>query len=372
MQRTNPADAPAIARVAQWPLRVIVLAIAAGLWGCATATPVAPMLKLSWPEPPEVARIEFLRVIRGAQDLGPERSAWEIVSGVSSNERGRSIVQPVDIAVTPDGSVVYVSDFAQGLIHVFDLSGERIRTIGEGLAQPFGVALDQSGQLWVAEQGKSQIRVLGADGETVRILPMPEVVRAVDLLLDESRGRVYVADGSRQHLQDHYVRIYDLDGVFLGNVGSGRGDGPGQLMFPTYLALDAEGQLYVSDTANGRVSVFDTDGAFVRMLGGRGDTFGMFDKPKGVAVDSFGNVYVVDSSWANVQIFGPSGDILLYFGGPGSYPGLLRNPTGIAMSSNNKIFVADYLNRRLSLYQLVNTKAGDGVPEATPPAISSN
>ena len=90
----------------------------------------------------------------------------------------------------------------------------------------------------------------------------------------------------------------------------------------------------------------------------------MFDKPKGVALDSFGNVYVVDSSWANVQIFGPEGDLLLFFGGRGSYPGLLRNPTGIAVSTaTDTIFVADYLNRRLSVYRLVNTGPGDGVPE---------
>jgi len=116
---------------------------------------------------------------------------------------------------------------------------------------------------------------------------------------------------------------------------------------------------------NSRISVFDAQGEFVRTIGSRGDGFGLFDKPKGVDLDAFGNVYVVDSSWSNVQIFGPDGDVLLYFGGRGGYPGLLRNPTAIAIAPDNTIYVGDYLNRRVTIYRLVNTEAGDGLPTAS-------
>src|SRR5574341_794774 len=85
----------------------------------------------------------------------------------------------------------------------------------------------------------------------------------------------------------------------------------------------------------------------------------MFDKPKGVALDTFGNVYVADSGWSNVQIFNPKGRVLLFFGGRGPIPGMLKNPTAIATDRNNQIYVADYLNHRVEVYRLVNTKPED-------------
>jgi DNA-binding beta-propeller fold protein YncE len=285
--------------------------------------------------------------------------------GLDSGKRVRNIVHPVDIEVTPDGSVVYVSDFAQGIIHVYDLAKEEARYLGgsEPFARPFGLALDSSGNLYVAEQDLQQIRVLSPTGETLRFFRSDRLIRPVDIALDEANGRLYVADGSHQNSQEHYVRVFDLEGNYLGEVGKGRGSAEGYLLFPTYLAVDDAGNLFVADTMNSRVSVFDSEGRFLRTVGARGDGFGLFDKPKGVALDSFGNLYVVDSSWSNVQIFGPEGHVLLYFGGRGGYPGLLRNPTGIAIAKSvNKIFVGDYLNRRLTVYHLVNTQMGDGVP----------
>ena len=224
--------------------------------------------------------------------------------------------------------------------------------------------MDAAGNVYVAEQAARRIRVLSPEGETLRMLESPSLVRPIDIALDEARGRLYVADGARQHSPEHFVRVLDLEGNDLFRIGLGRGNEPGELLFPTYLAVAPDGRLFVSDTMNARISVFDPDGAFVRTIGARGDGWGLFDKPKGVAFDSFGNLYVVDSSWSIVQIFGPQDDALLYFGGRGSHAGLLRNPTAIAIaraSGENRIFVADYLNRRLSIYRLVNTAPGDGV-----------
>jgi DNA-binding beta-propeller fold protein YncE len=119
------------------------------------------------------------------------------------------------------------------------------------------------------------------------------------------------------------------------------------------VATDSTGNVYVSNTLNGRIEVFDAEGTYLRHIGERGNGYGMFDKPKGVAIDSFDNVYVVDSGWSNVQIFNQKGEVLLFFGGRGEYPGLLANPTGIAIDKRNRIYVADFLNYRVASYQLV-------------------
>ncbi|MFQ5417142.1 MAG: hypothetical protein ACE5FL_08875 [Myxococcota bacterium] len=345
--------------------------MALGGAACASRGTSELPITLRWPDPPDPSRIEYVSVIRNSRDLtGPpsfgERFAAFI--GLAGDSEVRGIAQPADVEVTPDGSIVYVSDFAKGIVHVFDLERRETRYLGaeSPLARPFGLALDSAGNLYVAEQQKQQIRVMRPTGETLRFIRDDRLIRPVDIALDEPRGRLYVADGSHQNSKEHYVRIFDLDGNYLGELGKGRGSGEGNLLFPTYLAVDGEGNVYVADTMNSRISIFDAEGRFLRTVGSRGDGFGLFDKPKGVALDSFGNLYVVDSSWSNVQIFGPKGDVLLFFGGRGAYPGLLRNPTGIAIARDtNKIFVGDYLNRRVTIYQLKNTAPDDGLPNAS-------
>jgi DNA-binding beta-propeller fold protein YncE len=284
------------------------------------------------------------------------------------DESGRPLVHAADVAVSADGQLVYVSDFAQGVIHVYDLAAPEARYFGlqSPMLNPFGLDLDSAGNLYVVEQGAQQIRVMNPSGQTTRLIRDERLIRPTDVAVDEDRGRIYVADPSRQASQEHFVRIFDLEGNYIGEVGKGRGTGGGYLHFPTYLVLDGEGNLYVTDTMNSRVSVFSPEGEFLRTVGERGDGFGQFDKPKGVALDSLGNLYVADSSWSNVQIFNPEGDVLLYFGGRGVYPGLLSNPTGVAIASGtNTIFVGDYLNRRLCIYQLVNTDSAADVPRAS-------
>ena len=343
-----------------------VIAIAA--IGCASRGGGELPVVLRWPDPPDPSRIEYVSIIQSSRDLtGPPTFGQNFKNfiGLDGSAEVRSLIQPVDIAVSDDGSIIYVSDFAQGIVHVFDQARGEARYFGadEPLYRPFGLALDSAGNLYVAEQEKQQIRVIDPGGNTLRFYRSDRLVRPVDIELDEARNRLYVADGSHQNSKEHYVRIFDLEGNYIGEVGEGRGSAEGKLLFPTYLAIDdSNGSVYVADTMNSRISVFDAEGEFVRTIGSRGDGFGLFDKPKGVALDSFGNIYVVDSSWSNVQIFGPDGDVLLYFGGRGGYPGLLRNHTGITIARDNTIYVGDYLNRRVAIYRLINTEAGDGLP----------
>ena len=144
-------------------------------------------------------------------------------------------------------------------------------------------------------------------------------------------------------------------------MGKGKGDIEDAFRFPTFLTVDAKGNLYVADTVNSRVQVFNADGKFIQQIGKRGTAWGQFDKPKGVALDSFGNVYVADSGWSNVQIFNPKGQPLMFFGGRGTYPGLMQNPASVTIDKKNRIYVGDMLNHRVNVYQLVNTSAADSI-----------
>jgi DNA-binding beta-propeller fold protein YncE len=226
------------------------------------------------------------------------------------------------------------------------------------VGKPFGVALDGQENVYVTDQTAMVVRVFTRDGEPLRTFGRKVLKRPTGIAVDRERGRGYVSDSAWMEGERNYVRIFDLEGGFIGNVGEGK-DGAEYRYFPTYLAVDEEGRLYVTDTLNGRVLVYDAEGNFVRQLGQPGTAWGNFDKPKGVYLDTFGNIYVVDSGWSNVQIFNKKGQVLLFFGGRSRYPGLMENPTGIAIDRNNTIYVADTYNFRVNVYQLVNTTAED-------------
>jgi DNA-binding beta-propeller fold protein YncE len=337
--------------------RWIPLVLFLFLAGCATQKPVHEV-RLVWPPPPQKTRIEFVRSISSDQDLHEDttftRKVINFLGGVKPPPN--DIVQPLGIAVFDHGKVVYVSDYQQDEVLMFDFGQRKFRKI-TALARPAGLALDGAGNLYVVEQVKKRITVFDPQGGKLRTITDPSVQNPVGIAIDRKRGRIYLADTGYNKDAQFTVKIFNMAGKLVGKIGHGRGDEPGQFMFPTYVALDREGNLYVTDTLNCRVEKFDPNGKYIKTFGGRGDAWGQFTRPKGVALDSFGNVYVVDSGWSNVQIFNQKGQILLFFGGRGPIPGMLKNPISIAIDADNDIFVGDYLNHRIEEYKLVNTTA---------------
>jgi DNA-binding beta-propeller fold protein YncE len=349
-------------------LLTVALALAV-LSGCATRARTKP-IDLVWPEPPETPRIRFVRALSNEWDLkqpGLLQSSADMLIGRRRNVE--SLHEPLALAVSDDGKRLYVSDYERLAVYVFDFTTNKVTIIGQEtpLGRPLGLALDAAQNLYVADQeGK---RVLVFDTTTYapqRVIKLSDISRPSGIAIDRARKLLYVADTSTNDSDQHFVKVYDLDGNFVRNVGKGRGMQDGYLMFPTYVSLDPDGNVYVSDTMNSRISVFDPEGNFSRTYGEMGDHWGEMNKPKGVALDSFGNVYVVDSAWSVVQIFNKRGDVLLFFGGRHRLPGMMENPTGVAIDRNNRIYVADTFNFRVNVYDLVNTTAADSVVDAPP------
>ncbi len=141
----------------------------------------------------------------------------------------------------------------------------------------------------------------------------------------------------------------------------------GALTEPRGLAVDAQGNLYVSDTANHRVQVFGPDGRLVRTIGGFGAGPGQFNEPRGVAVDADGNLYVADTWNARIAKFAPDGSFLKAWGeGKADFGGGRRatatdgtregnakeplgffGPRGVAVDAQGNVYIADTGNKRV-------------------------
>jgi DNA-binding beta-propeller fold protein YncE len=355
-----------VPRLTRVLLGVTIAGAAVILSGCATAPPVPKEIRLAWPEPPEKARVEFVRSIVSDEDLGRDTTGSQSLLKFLEGEKPAKnrIVEPMGIVVSDDGNRLYISDHGQAAVFVYDILKKTSFKIGgeeHPLSSPMQLALDAQENIYVVEQEKKGVSVFDPAGKQLRFITDPSLSRPTGIAIDKQRGKIYVSDTAHSKLTDHTVKIFDMEGKMLGKVGKGKGDVESAFLFPTFLTVDAKGNLYVADTLNSRIQEFDADGKFLRQIGKRGTAWGQFDKPKGVAVDSFGNIYVVDSGWSNVQIFNPEGKVLMFFGGRGTIPGLMQNPASLFIDKNNRIYTGDMMNHRVNIYQLVNTTADDSI-----------
>jgi len=341
--------------------------LAAPLWLLAAACATARPPRVAWPAPPARERIQLVRTLSNSGDLeGGFGRFWRKLAGV---EAPVSLYHPVGVAVSSEGDLVAVTDQAIGTLFLFDLAGNELRTIArEKLGgPPVGVSV-AGAEVWTVVPDRRIALAFDRKGTPLRSIDLADCERPTGVAVDAQGGTLYVSDTSSTKGAGHSVHVHALaTGEHRARIGQ-KGQGQGELFFPTFVAL-APGGVYVADTMNARVIEFSRDGKFVRQFGERGDRFGHFDKPKGIGTDSFGNVYVVDSFFSAVQIFNREGKLLLFFGGPGDSPGFLANPAGLAIDRNNRIYVANGLNFRIDIYQLVNTTAADSqAREPAPPA----
>jgi DNA-binding beta-propeller fold protein YncE len=179
-------------------------------------------------------------------------------------------------------------------------------------------------------------------------------VQPTGVAIDPENRFLYVVDAKKQ-----CVFVFDADSYkYLRTVGGppkkpGEED-PGTFSFPTNVAVDGEGNLYVADTMNNRIQIFDAAGSFITMFGKQGDKPGFFSRPKGIAVDSDGHIWVVDSQLELVQVFNRDGTLLGWMGGHGALPGQFILPTGIAVDKQNRVYVSEqFFDGRVQEFQYI-------------------
>jgi predicted membrane-bound mannosyltransferase/DNA-binding beta-propeller fold protein YncE len=172
------------------------------------------------------------------------------------------------------------------------------------------------------------------------------------------RGVAISEDGTRYvtDTANHRIWILHPDGT-IDSIGE-FGNEAGQFSEPWDVAVDSRGNLYVADTWNHRIQKFDTNGQFQTMWGsmvqirdlGNPSSQGLFFGPRGLTISSDDELYVTDTGNKRVQVFDLEGRFLREFGGTGRAPGQLDEPVGIAINDEGLVAVADTWNRRVQLF----------------------
>ena len=275
--------------------------------------------------------------------------------------------------------------------------GDNGPATGALLSDPFDVAVDTSGNLYIADDQNNRIRRVDSSGNITTVAgtgvsgyggdggPATEAVlnSPVGVAVDTS-GNLYIADSG-----NHRIQRVDTMGTITTVAGTGEqgesGDGgpatAALLSDPFDVAVDTSGNLYIADTRNDKIRRVDTMGIITTVAGtGAGGYFGdgglatnaWVYRPRGVAVDSSGNIYIADTLNDRVRQVDTMGIITTVAGtGESGYGGdgglataaVLYFPTRVVVDSSGKLYIADTNNsriRRVDTSGNITTVAGTG------------
>jgi sugar lactone lactonase YvrE len=347
----------------------------------ADTTPAAPEVgprkfpfdptKLVWPSPPNIARVRWLDYFAGAKiDYTPAaiakpKSTWmdRLAGGQSQTEKFNpktfpfQLIGPYGIAIDSKG-LVYVADQKVGGIFIFNTETHDTQMIRNGSEAHFGwingLCFDDDDRLFVSDGKMHRVLIFNAKHE-LESQVTDGLVDPVGVAIDTANRFLYVVD-----TQQDQVIVYDADSLkLLRRIGAGGKNHflttPGDFAAPQGIALDADGNLYVTDTLNDRVEIFDADGVFISTFGKNGDGPGRFARPKGIAIDGDGHIWVADEMQDRLQVFNRDGQLLTYIGtGHGELPGQFKALVGVAVDKKNRVFTTEQYPGRLQVFQYVS------------------
>jgi len=161
---------------------------------------------------------------------------------------------------------------------------------------------------------------------------------------------VYVVNRSYENRPDGvHVTVCTLNEDLIREFGS-YGEGEGQFVWPTAIALDCNQQIYVADEWLNRISVFRNDGKFIRSWGKAGSGDGELNGPAALAIGPDDLMFLVDSRNNRVQKFTLDGRYLGQFGRFGGAAGEFNLPWGLGLDKNGQAYIADWGNDRIQKF----------------------
>jgi uncharacterized protein (TIGR03437 family) len=285
---------------------------------------------------------------------------------------------PSDVAVDASGDI-YIADFNNNFIREVSSAGI-IGTVPEGAVMngPSGVSLDGSGNLYVADRFNNRILKVVANGSATAIAgngierfsgdggpaTSAQLNLTTGVALDQL-GNLYIADGLNGR-----VREVSTSGIINTVAGGGAPPGTGDggmatsayLVNPQGVAVDSAGNLYIADAGANRVRKVSTGGIITTVAGNGTQGFSgdaslainaELSDPTCIVVDGSGNLYILDSGNERIREVATNGIITTLAGGGGStddgvpsYQAWIA-PSSIAVDSAGNLFISDFLTFRI-------------------------
>lgn len=250
----------------------------------------------------------------------------------------------------------------EGNIYVADLTGrvQKLTPAGEyvwarqlpqtDLGKPKGMCRGADGEILVVEPHYQRVNHFSTAGELLyhwgRRGTDPGEFTLPRAVAVNSDGEMYVSE----YAAAERIQVFGNRGRELLRSFGRAGRGPGEFNRPEGLCVDARDQVYVADSCNHRVQVFTRRGEFIRTYGQAGSGPGELSYPYDICVDPDGYQYVCEFGNSRIQVFDPAGKSVEIIGGVGNAPGRFFNPWSIALDPAGNLYVADSLNHRVQKF----------------------
>jgi len=278
----------------------------------------------------------------------------KILSTFGESGRGQGqFIYPRAIDVSENG-ILFIVD-KTGRIQKFGFRGDFIDTIEMPLVEtgkPTGLSVAPNGNLYVADTHYHRVLIFSPEGEIIdEFGRFGEdegcFIYPTDVAFD-AEGRIFVSE----YGGNDRISVFTGQGDFLFCFGS-PGSGTGQFGRPSALCVDeSRKRLYIADACNHRIAIYDLDGELIRYIGSAGREPGRLRYPYDLTLLADGTLVVCEYGNNRVQLFDPEGRSLAVYGRPGRRLGELAYPWGVAVDAKRRAFIVDSGNMRIQVWQL--------------------
>jgi hypothetical protein len=306
-----------------------------------------------FPSPPEKIRLQFLKSFSTTDDITIAKASSFETFILGQTVVKDQILKPYGIAI--EGGKLYVCDVGKAAVVILDLQKHTLTPMPncQSLKGPTNIHI-ANGMRYIADPLAKAVFVFDGQDNPVAVLGKKLDIEPFDACV---RGDLcYVAD-----LKKNQVVVLNIKtGDMVNRIGS-LGEKPGQFKLIGDLTLDGKGNLFVTDKDMARITEFNAEGIFQRVIGKLGDNLDEFVRPKGIAIDRQQRIWVIDAATEVGKIYDPQGRLLMVFGETGNDRGKMYLPAQIVLDYDNLSYFQEYAvpGAVLECLVLVTNQFGD-------------
>ena len=262
------------------------------------------------------------------------------------------VVYPRGICYSPGDDSFFIVDRHAHVQHL-SRKGDCLndwRTPEWAMGKPTGISVGPDGNVYIPDTHYQRVLVYSPDGKELRRWGSAgtgpgQFIYPTDVAFDD-KGHVFVSE----YGDNDRIQVFDTAGKYLYQIGR-FGQGEGEFSRPQSMVIVGD-LIYVTDQCNHRIDVFKTDGKWVRNMGSCGSALGQFRFPYGMDMDSSGRLVVCEFGNNRVQLIDKeTGRGLAVWGRGGHEPGELAYPCGVAVDKRDRVIAVDAGNNRLQVFE---------------------